>query len=114
MGPDSHPPALRTETEPTLAELRRKYPGWEITRIFGGYEATPKGTPLVHAVYLSSMEEKLEALRAVYQAHERGMRGNSFANGANNPNGPARSQRDSGWVIRPVSHWDFTEGRDPS
>jgi hypothetical protein len=36
--------------------------------------------------------------------------GNSFANG---PAVIGKSQRDQGWDIKPVSHWDFTEGRLP-
>lgn len=44
------------------------------------------------------------------------MRGNSFANGASVNNGPVSpywGQRLQGWDIRPVSHWDWTQGRDP-
>jgi hypothetical protein len=45
-----------------------------------------------------------------------GIRGNSFSNGAGNPNGPlglGQAKRDAGWQIKPVTHWDFTEGREP-
>jgi hypothetical protein len=35
-------------------------------------------------------------------------RGQSHANG---PLVPAGLQRDSGWDLRPATHWDFTEGR---
>lgn len=38
-------------------------------------------------------------------------RGNSYAFG---PLAPPKSERDSGWGIRPVTHWDFTEGRTPA
>lgn len=35
-----------------LAAFRARFPNWDIMRIFGGYRAVPKGTPVVEAVYL--------------------------------------------------------------
>ena len=44
------------------------------------------------------------------------MRGNSMANGASVCNGPGSLDwaRRQGWDIRPVTHWDWTQGRDPA
>lgn len=47
------------------------------------------------------------------------MKGNSFAmgasvaNGNSMANGPHAQAALQGWDIRPVTHWDFTQGRDP-
>jgi hypothetical protein len=43
-------------------------------------------------------------------------RGNSFANGlsASGPGSPYWAQRYQGFDIRPVTHWDWTQGRDPA
>lgn len=48
------------------------------------------------------------------------MHGDSFANGTNSNgagastcNGPWTAAELQGWDIRPVTHWDFTEGRLP-
>lgn len=43
------------------------------------------------------------------------MRGNSFANGQSEsgPRDPYWAQRLQGWDIRPVTHWDFSQGREP-
>jgi hypothetical protein len=65
MGPDNHHLSLvpdlplRGEPEPSLAEVRRRHPDFDIIRVFGGYEAVPRGTPVIRAVWLSSLDEKL-------------------------------------------------------
>jgi hypothetical protein len=64
MGPDSQPesipaPPLRGDAEPSLEEVRRRHPGYDVLRVFGGFEAVPKGTPVIRAAWLSSMDQKL-------------------------------------------------------
>ena len=44
------------------------------------------------------------------------MKGNSIGHGNSFANGPVitgKSQRDQGWDIKPVTFYDFTEGRLP-
>jgi hypothetical protein len=47
--------------EPGLGELRRRFPGWDIHRVFAGWLAVPHGTPVIQGAYLSSIGEKLSA-----------------------------------------------------
>lgn len=42
-----------------LQQLQAQFPDWDITRVFGAYRAVPKGTPLIEAVYLDSLRDKL-------------------------------------------------------
>lgn len=49
MGPDSE-----------LDGLQAEFPDWDITRIFGGFLAVPKGTPIVLATFTDTMAEKLK------------------------------------------------------
>jgi hypothetical protein len=53
----------KTEAE-RIKEIRERHPGWDINRVFGGWEAIPEGMAVVRAVYLDTIEEKLEALEA--------------------------------------------------
>jgi hypothetical protein len=67
MGPiDDTLPTLsvmvtKSEAE-RIKEIRERHPGWDIHRVFGGWEATPKGMAVIRGVYLDSIEEKLDAL----------------------------------------------------
>jgi hypothetical protein len=49
MGPDSELEAIRAE-----------FPDWDITRIFGGYRAVPRGTVVLEGIYLDSLAKKLK------------------------------------------------------
>ena len=69
MGPKDDtfpvPSAAVTTTEAQrIKELGEHFPGWDIHRVFGGWEAIPKGMAVVRGVYLDSIEEKLEVLEA--------------------------------------------------
>jgi hypothetical protein len=61
MGPTGtrHETALDSEDARLLAEFAEKFPGWEIRRMLGGYVAVPQGTPVLRAVSLESLKEKL-------------------------------------------------------
>jgi hypothetical protein len=45
-----------------MAYISAHHPGWEIHRVFGGYEAVPAGTAVIRSPYLSSIAEKLDGL----------------------------------------------------
>ena len=65
MGPYGQPVNSRQE-DATDAELMAyisaHHPGWEIHRVFGGYEAVPTGTAIIRSAFLSSLAEKLDEL----------------------------------------------------
>jgi hypothetical protein len=65
MGPYGQPVNSRQE-DATDAELMAyisaHHPGWEIHRVFGGYEAVPTGTVVIRSAYLSAIAEKLDEL----------------------------------------------------
>lgn len=44
-----------------LEQARTQFPGWDIQRVFGGYEAVPAGTKIIRATYLDTIIEKLKA-----------------------------------------------------
>lgn len=52
MGPEQPP-------EPTVDEVRRRHPGWDVIEVFGGFEAVPEGTTVVRAMWLSILDAKL-------------------------------------------------------
>jgi hypothetical protein len=45
-----------------MAYISAHHPGWEIHRVFGGYEAVPAGTAVIRSAYLSAIAEKLDEL----------------------------------------------------
>lgn len=65
MEPHGQPVSNRsddvTDAE-VMAYLSAHHPGWEIHRVFGGYEAVPTGTVIIRGVHLSSIAEKLDEL----------------------------------------------------
>jgi len=42
-----------------LALIAERWPDWEISRVFGGWEALPRGTEVIRAAYLDSIAERL-------------------------------------------------------
>jgi hypothetical protein len=48
-----------TDSETDLAEVQAEFPGWEIESHWFGYTARPKGTPLIEAMFLDGLAEKL-------------------------------------------------------
>jgi hypothetical protein len=51
-------------TDADVAELTAKYPGWDIYPVFGGWQATPAGTPVIQSVDLGGIDEKITAREA--------------------------------------------------
>lgn len=43
-----------------LAAAREQVPGWDIHETFGGYLAVPHGTPVMQAMYLDTLIEKIK------------------------------------------------------
>jgi hypothetical protein len=41
--------------------MREAFPDWSIHEVFGGFEAVPIGTPIIRAIDLNSLMEKLVA-----------------------------------------------------
>jgi hypothetical protein len=42
-----------------LQAAREAFPEWDIIRVFGGYLAVPKGTPVVQSIDLDGISEKI-------------------------------------------------------
>jgi hypothetical protein len=53
--PGQHTPA----DDPQLEALRAQFPEWDITRVFGGFEAVPQGTTVLRAMFVDGLAEKL-------------------------------------------------------
>lgn len=47
--------------DPQLEAARAEFPDWEIERLWSGYEARPKGTPVHRAMFLDALLEKLRS-----------------------------------------------------
>ena len=45
--------------DPQLDAARAAFPDWEITRLWSGYEAVPKGTTVHRSMFLDGLAEKL-------------------------------------------------------
>jgi hypothetical protein len=46
------------------AELAAEYPGWTVERVSGiGFEARPKGTPVIRSITIDGIKAKLERQR---------------------------------------------------
>jgi hypothetical protein len=48
--------------EQLLAYIAARHPGWDVHRIFGGWEAVPRKTRVIRGVYLDSIAERLDEL----------------------------------------------------
>lgn len=48
-------------TERWLAAAREAFPDWDFHAVFGGWEAVPKGTPVVRSVDLDGLVAKLRS-----------------------------------------------------
>jgi hypothetical protein len=59
--PDTLRPA--EHDDPQLEAARAEFPDWEITRQWSGYEAAPKGTPVLRSMFLDGLMEKLRERR---------------------------------------------------
>jgi hypothetical protein len=55
VGPFSHPGPAESAAD----AARRRHPGWDIHQDFAGWTAVPAGTPVLQAMYLDSLEEKI-------------------------------------------------------
>jgi hypothetical protein len=49
------------DPEAAAAALMRRFPGWDIHRVFAGWIAVPAGTPFIYAMHADSLAEKLQA-----------------------------------------------------
>jgi hypothetical protein len=60
-------PHPRGEPQPAVEEtadlqaVKARFPGWDVRRVFGGYQAVPTGTPVITGMYLETVAEKLAA-----------------------------------------------------
>lgn len=45
-----------------LEAARKAYPEWDIIRVFAGYIATPKGTPVIQGIDVDSVVGKIRRL----------------------------------------------------
>jgi hypothetical protein len=60
MGPVNElTPADRAE-DSRLAAAKEAYPGWDIRRVFGGYLAVPKDTPVIQSIDVDGIVEKIK------------------------------------------------------
>jgi hypothetical protein len=58
----AHSAAVQHSDEKLIAALKERYPGWDIHRVFGGWEAVPAGTAVIRSMDLEGIGEKLGAL----------------------------------------------------
>ena len=42
-----------------LALIAERFPDWEVYRVFGGWEAVPRGAEVIRTTFLSSLAERL-------------------------------------------------------
>lgn len=42
-----------------LEVVQERFPGWDVRQVFGGFLATPKGTPVVLGMFVASVADKL-------------------------------------------------------
>jgi hypothetical protein len=66
MGPADGIPAAEirdreTERERRLRAAQAAFPAWDFHEVFAGWEAVPKGTPVVRSVDLDGIVAKLRA-----------------------------------------------------
>jgi hypothetical protein len=47
------------QPESAADAARRRHPGWDIIEDFAGWVAVPAGTPILQAMFLDSLEEKI-------------------------------------------------------
>jgi hypothetical protein len=47
-----------------LLAARDAYPDWDIYRVFGGYLAVPKGTPVIQSIDVDGIVEKIRRAEA--------------------------------------------------
>jgi hypothetical protein len=60
MGPGFQAGEQRAADERLVGEtMAEKFPEWEWSRVFGGYRAVPKGTPVVESVSMRGLLAKL-------------------------------------------------------
>jgi hypothetical protein len=50
---------MQSNEDTEIARIEERFPDWEIHRVFGGWEAVPRGTEVIRAVSLGSLAEKL-------------------------------------------------------
>jgi hypothetical protein len=61
MGPHHSRTAasVSAETDRSIAAAKNEFPQWDIHEVFGGFEAVPAGTPVIRAMFISVLLEKL-------------------------------------------------------
>ena len=50
-----------TRCDHSLPAAREEFPDWDLHDVLGGYIAVPAGTPVIRAMFVASMVEKLRA-----------------------------------------------------
>ena len=61
MGPTGDQTAYARDEDRRLQAAREAFPEWDITAVFGGYLAVPKGTPVIQGMFLDGIAEKIRA-----------------------------------------------------
>jgi hypothetical protein len=66
MGPDHTRTAasVDAETGRRIAAAGEEFPDWDIREVFGGFEAVPAGTPVIRAMFIDVLIEKLRVREA--------------------------------------------------
>lgn len=59
MGPTRDQATYDRGDSRRLEAVREAFPEWDITPVFGGYLAVPKGTPVVQSMFLDGIAEKI-------------------------------------------------------
>jgi hypothetical protein len=60
MGPmGDRPSAAAREADRYVDAAREEFPGWDFHEVFGGWEAVPAGTPVIRAMFIDALLEKL-------------------------------------------------------
>jgi hypothetical protein len=59
MGPTGDQTAYTRDEDRQLQAAREAFPEWDITPVFGGYLAVPRGTPVVQGMFVEAIVEKI-------------------------------------------------------
>ena len=59
MGPTGDQIAYARGEDGRLEAAQEAFPDWDITAVFGGFLAVPKGTPVLQAMFLEGIVEKI-------------------------------------------------------
>jgi hypothetical protein len=64
MGPTGDQTAYARDEDRRLEAAREAFPEWDMTAVFGGFLAVPKGTPVIQGMFLDVIVEKIRQREA--------------------------------------------------